>query len=48
MAAANKADLLVYMPKKLKHIALEKISYQLANTCFIISTIGWRFCDCWM
>ena len=47
MAAADKAVLLVYMPKKLKHIALEKIRYQLANTCLIISTIGWRFCDCW-
>ena len=43
MTAANKAALL----KKLKHIALEEIHYQLVNTCLIISTIGWRFCDCW-
>ena len=43
MTAANKAALL----KKLKHIALEEIRYQLVNTCLIISTIGWRFCDCW-
>ena len=47
MAAANKAVLIVYIPKKLKHIALEEIHYQLENTCLIISTTGWRFCDCW-
>ena len=47
MAAANKAVLLVYMPKKLKHIVLEEIHYQLVNTCLIISTVGWHYCDCW-
>ena len=36
MAAANKAVLLACMPKKLKHIVLEEIHYQLVNTCLII------------
>ena len=34
------------MPKKLKHIALEEIHYQLLNICLIISSIGWRYCQC--
>ena len=39
MAAANEAVLIVY--KKLKHIALKEVHYQLVNTCLIISSVGW-------
>ena len=35
------------MVKKLKHIALKEIHYQLINTCLIISSQGWRYCVCW-
>ena len=35
------------VPKKLKHIALKEVHYQLVNTCLIISSIGWRYCNCW-
>ena len=38
---------IVYMPKKLKHIALKKVHYQLLNTCLIISLVGWCYCNCW-
>ena len=47
MAAENKAVLIVYMPKKLKHILLKEVHYQLVNTCLIISSFGWRYCNCW-
>ena len=47
MAAANEAVLILYMPKKLKHIALKEVHYQLVNTCLIISSVGWRYCNCW-
>ena len=47
MAAVNEAVLIVYMPKKLKHIALKEVHYQLVNTCLIISSVGWRYCNCW-
>ena len=43
----EKAVLLVYMPKKLKHLALKEVHYQLVNTCLIISSVGWRYCNCW-
>ena len=46
MAAVNKSVLIVYMPKKLKHIALKEVHYQLVNTCLIISSVGWRYCNC--
>ena len=45
MAAANEAVLIVYIPKKLKHVALKEVHYQLVNTCLIISSLGWR--NCW-
>ena len=32
---------------KLKHIALREIHYQLINTCLIISSVGWRYCNCY-
>ena len=32
---------------KLKHIALREIHYQLLNTCLIISSVGWRYCNCY-
>ena len=32
------------MPKKLKHIVLKEVYYQLVNTCLIISSVGWRYC----
>ena len=35
------------MPKKLKHIALKEVHYQLVNTCLIISSVGWHYCNCW-
>ena len=38
---------IVYMPKKLKHIALKEVHYQLLNTCLIISLVGWCYCNCW-
>ena len=41
------AVLVVYMPKKLRHIALKEVHYQLVNTCLIISSVGWRYCNCW-
>ena len=41
------AVLVVYMPKKLRHIALKEVHYQLVNTCLIISLVGWRYCNCW-
>ena len=47
MAAVNEAVLIIYMPKKLKHIALKEVHYQLVNTCLIISSVGWRYCNCW-
>ena len=47
MAAVNEAGFIVYMPKKLKHITLKEVHYQLVNTCLIISTVGWRYCNCW-
>ena len=47
MAVANEVVLIVYMPKKLKHIVLKKVHYQLANTCLIISSVGWHYCNCW-
>ena len=47
MATTNEAVLIVYMPKKLKIIALKEVHYQLVNTCLIISSVGWRYCDCW-
>ena len=43
MAAENEAVLIVYMPKKLKHIVLKEVHYQLVNTCLIISSFGWRY-----
>ena len=46
MAAANEAVLIVCMPKKLKHIALKEVHYQLMNTCLIISSVGWRYNGC--
>ena len=42
MVAINEAVLVIYMPKKLKHIALKEVHYQLVNTCLIISSVGWR------
>ena len=47
MAAVNEAVLIINMPKKLKHIALKEVHYQLVNTCLIILSIGWRYCNCW-
>ena len=47
MAAVNEAVLTVYMPKKLKHISLKEVYYQLVKTCLIISSVGWRYCNCW-
>ena len=44
MAAVNEAVLITYMRKKLKHIALKEVHYQLVNTCLIISSAGWRYC----
>ena len=35
------------MVKKLKHIALKEIHYQLLNTCLIISLEGYCYCVCW-
>ena len=35
------------MVKKLKHLALKEIHYQLLNTCIIINHEGYCFCDCW-
>ena len=35
------------MVTKLKHLALKEIHYQLLNTCLIISSEGYCFCDCW-
>ena len=32
---------------KLKHIALREIHYQLLNTCLVISSVGWRYCNCY-
>ena len=43
MASVNEAVLIVYMLKKLKHIALKEAHYQLVHTCLIISSVGWRF-----
>ena len=31
----------------LKHIALWEIHCQLINTCLIISSVGWRYCNCY-
>ena len=39
MAAADKAVLIVYMLKKLKHIVLKEVHYQLVNACLIISLV---------
>lgn len=47
-SSSKKTTLLIYMPKKLKHIALQEIHYQLLNTCLIISSIGWRYCRCYL
>ena len=41
MAAVNEAVLIIYMPKKLKHITLKQIHYQLVNTRLIIPSVGW-------
>ena len=35
------------MPKELKHLALKEFHYQLVNTCLIISSVGWQYCNCW-
>ena len=32
---------------KLKHIAFRETYYQLINTCLIISSVGWRYCNCY-
>ena len=40
-------DTAKWQKKKLKHIALKEIHYQLVNTCLIISSEGWRYCLCW-
>lgn len=47
-SSSKKPTLIIYMPKKLKHIALKEIHYQLLNTCLIISSIGWRYCRCYL
>ena len=38
---------LIFTPRKLKHLALKEVHYQLINTCLIISSVGWRYCNCW-
>ena len=35
------------LPKKLKHVALKEIHYQLLNTCLIITYNGWNKCLCY-
>ena len=45
-SSSKKPTLIVYIPKKLKHIALKEIHYQLVNTCLIISSQSWRYCTC--
>ena len=35
------------MAKKLKHIALKEIHYQLINTCLVISSQAHCYCVCW-
>ena len=47
MAAVNEAVLIIYMPKKLKHITLKEVHCQLVNTCLIVSLVGWHYCNCW-
>ena len=47
-SSSKKTTLLIYMPKKLKHIALQEIHYQLLNTCLIISSQSWRYCTCYL
>ena len=48
MASSSKRrSSLIFMPKKLKHITLKEIHYQLVNTGLIISLVGWRYCNCW-
>ena len=39
--------ILIFTPRKLKHRALKDVHYQLINTCLIISSVGWRYCNCW-
>ena len=39
--------ILIFTPRKLKHLALKEVHYQLINTCLIISLVGLRYCNCW-
>lgn len=39
---------IIYILKKLKHIALEEIHYQLINTCLVISSQHWRYSTCYL
>ena len=33
--------------RKLKHMALEEIHYQLINTSLILTYRSWKYCDCY-
>ena len=39
--------ILIFTPRKLKHLTLKEFHYQLINTCLIISSVGRRYCNCW-
>ena len=39
--------ILIFTPRKLKHLALKEVHYQLINTYLIISSVGWQYCNCW-
>ena len=41
------AFVICHIANNLKHIALREIHYQLLNTCLIISSIGWRYYNCY-
>ena len=33
--------------RKLKHMALQQIHYQLINTSLIFTYSGWNYCNCY-
>ena len=39
--------ILLFTLRKLKHLALKEVHHQLINTCLIISSVGWRYYNCW-
>ena len=39
--------ILIFTPRKLKHLVLKEVHYQLINTCLIISSVALRYCNCW-